>query len=29
LMENENWQWDDSIQCEKDVILGQKMVSSI
>ncbi len=29
LMENKNWQWDDSIQCEKDVILGQKMVSSI
>ncbi len=27
LMESKNWQWDDSVQLEQDVILGQKLVS--
>lgn len=27
LMENKHWQWDDSIQLEADVVLGQKLVS--
>ena len=27
LMENKNWQWDDSIDLEADVVLGQKLVT--
>jgi len=29
LMENKQWQWDDSIQLEADVVLGQKLVSEV
>jgi len=27
LMENKNWQWDDSVQLEADVVLGQRLVT--
>jgi len=27
LMENKNWQWDDSVQLETDVVLGQRLVT--
>ncbi len=27
LMENKNWQWDDSIQLQADVVLGQRLVT--
>jgi len=27
LMENKNWQWDDSIELEADVVLGQRLVT--
>jgi phosphatidylserine decarboxylase len=29
LMENKNWQWNDTIQLEGDVILGQKLVCDV
>ncbi|PHS19551.1 MAG: phosphatidylserine decarboxylase [Kangiella sp.] len=29
LMENKNWQWDDAVALETDLLLGQKLVSDI
>lgn len=29
LLENKNWQWDQSIQLENDVVLGQKLITQI